>query len=1498
MLAKSNCAAVEAGSSAVDANEDTPGPVPEARVPRLCPPHPSSERFPVAIWVHPPRKTTLAAPRETLCAPAPAEVPQDPVRPVSLDISVLRRSTIPRSQITGPVIVSDRRAIVHMPSGVTVDRAVEANAASDGVSRFLPRHLWARAPDFASGSILPASHDIDGVALVADISGFSTLTDRMSRDGPGGLARLSAELNRVLGRMSAIISDHGGDEDSTAGDSILALWTAGAGQTIGNAAAAALACADALIAALDGTEGESDITLRLRVAIVSGRMRIMHLGGFGGRWLHMLSGQPLFGISALLDQTHPGNISVDGATLAALGPAIDTAPVAADAFRVMGRRAGSPAGPASGRIRSLSAAEEAVLEPFLHPSLRGMRGRGPAGWAAEIRTITAMFLSLTGIEPASDGNILAIQRVVEEIQSVLARFGAHIHAMSVHDKGPMVMVVFGLPGLAHADDAFRAVRATREVQLTLDRLWLDSTCGIATGRAYCGPVGSGDRMTFSVIGGVVNRASRLQSGGRFRIQCDEATANAVGERVRFERMATTSFKGLADPVAVYCPRVEMDVLQRVGSDATLRARDLDAIIGSLDIRDVPGSGTGLGIPRVLALVGDAGMGKSILLQRLCDHVGPLGRNAFSGRTDPYNREVPFLCWRNIFTRLLDLDQGVDPASAMAGVVRQISDVPGLAQHAPLFNPVLPFVIPDTPDTLAMRGGAKFDSTIKALSAFLWHRLAGCPALLLLDDVQWLDSASATLLREFLGRGPADAQRGHADVAVVLAGRPDPGMDQICAEIRALPGTLPLTETLLRPLDPDETASLVATTVGAARAEPSLTRFVHAKTGGNPFFIRELALALLAAGAITQSDGLVHAAAAMPTLAAAGFPDSVERTVLARFDRLPPGQQTILKCASVIGTVFDDEMLRELLRDTPFEATLRDDLSALVRKRLFAHATGTRAEGIYTFDHLIAQETIYALLLPADASHLHRRIAEWLSLHDDTADPAIVASHFDRAGEFASAAKAYERSGTALLRVGTDSDSIIQLERAMDCIAKSGLPGQTLRRARLHRNLGEACNRLGHLPEAQKNLEAGLSLLGRVWPKGKGRVMRACLAGFIAQFTASQFGKRRPRTPEKAARAAELAAIYAHLGHTHYFAHRDFEIILSVIEQANHAEIADDVQLMADGYIQISNVMGILGLHGIAERFQRRFARLRPQLEPVTLARCNQLQSLYLASVGRLAECRALLEEALQIAERLGDQRFRREFLSLLGIVTLPLGEPDVSRKARAGFLGLARASNDQQALLWALIEAAEFALHEGDHVTLDARLTEAAPLLPRFGMGETIWAQGIRARSLWETGQIAVAIDLASQTLSVIRQTMPVSYYTLEGYAGVAEVFLRTLEDGVSDPRKRARMTKDARAAIKGLGRFARSFPIARPRVFALRSRLSECEGRGDARALAARALAEAKRLSLPIEALHAQTLLAAYLPPEDAASVLADIDRAYADLLSAAGRAGLRRMALRRGIP
>src|SRR5262249_7060978 len=148
---------------------------------------------------------------------------------------------------------------------------------------------------------LPLADRFAGAVLMADISGFTALTESLARRGDVGAEDLTRCLNVYFGRLIDLIYEHGGDVVKFAGDALLAIWPAGGtpGTTdIATSACRAVQCGLVAQQQLHNFPATPDARLSLRISISAGSLALLHVGGIGGRCELVATGEPLAGLSA------------------------------------------------------------------------------------------------------------------------------------------------------------------------------------------------------------------------------------------------------------------------------------------------------------------------------------------------------------------------------------------------------------------------------------------------------------------------------------------------------------------------------------------------------------------------------------------------------------------------------------------------------------------------------------------------------------------------------------------------------------------------------------------------------------------------------------------------------------------------------------------------------------------------------------------------------------------------------------------------------------------------------------------------------------------------------------------------------------------------------------------------------------------------------------------------------------------------------------------------
>jgi tetratricopeptide (TPR) repeat protein len=187
------------------------------------------------------------------------------------------------------------------------------------------------------------------------------------------------------------------------------------------------------------------------------------------------------------------------------------------------------------------------------------------------------------------------------------------------------------------------------------------------------------------------------------------------------------------------------------------------------------------------------------------------------------------------------------------------------------------------------------------------------------------------------------------------------------------------------LSAEDSVALARGFLGVLQLPSDLERLVASRAEGNPFFIEELLQVLLELGSLAVVDG-----SAILARVEVEIPDTVQGTILARVDRLGPGERELLHQAAVIGRSFSTEMLQAVVP----EDDLGSSLEELARSQLLV----SQGPNQWAFKHALIQEVVYETLLLRQRRELHRRVAEALEARagDDPAFLEALAQHYAKA----------------------------------------------------------------------------------------------------------------------------------------------------------------------------------------------------------------------------------------------------------------------------------------------------------------------------------------------------------------------------------------------------------------------------------------------------------------------------------------------------------------------
>jgi class 3 adenylate cyclase/predicted ATPase len=613
--------------------------------------------------------------------------------------------------------------------------------------------------------------------------------------------------------------------------------------------------------------------------------------------------------------------------------------------------------------------------------------------------------------------VRAYQQVCSE---VITRFDGYIAQL----LGDGLLVYFGYPQ-AHEDDPHRAVRtglgildAMGDLRTHLKQekgIQLAVRVGIHTGLVVVGAMGGGGRQEQLALGETPNVAARIQGlTAPNAVAISEVTSRLVQGYFDCQDLGTQTLRGVVEPLNVY------RVLRESGAHSRLdivSARGLTPLVGReqevgllLERWEQVKAGHG----HVVLLTGDAGIGKSRLVQMLKDHVTHEPHVRWECRSAEYAQNSALYPVIDLFQRILRFEAHETPDTRVEKLEHALSPyrLP-LEETVPLFTPLLALSIPeDRYPPLALSPQRQRQKTLETIVAILLELAERQPVLFILEDLHWTDPTTLDLIGLLLDQTPT------ASLCVLLTCRPH---FQPAWHHRSY-----LSEITVNRLSHAHVEQIVTRMTDGKPFPAEVLQQILTKTDGVPLFIEELTKAVLESGQLKVVDDHYELTGAFSTFA---IPATLQDSLMARLDRLVTAKG-IAQMGATIGRQFTYDLLQAV---SQWDAsTLQRELGRLVEAEI-VYQRGMPPQATYTFKHALIQDAAYESLLKSTRQHYHQRITQVLEAQfPETAEaqPELLAHHYTEAGLTEKAVHYWQQAGQSAAKRSAYVEAISHLRTGL------------------------------------------------------------------------------------------------------------------------------------------------------------------------------------------------------------------------------------------------------------------------------------------------------------------------------------------------------------------------------------------------------------------------------------------------------------------------------------
>ena len=830
--------------------------------------------------------------------------------------------------------------------------------------------------------------ELQAFTMFIDISGFTSMTDKLMQSGSDGAEILSNILKEIFKSTVSHVYESGGFISTFAGDAFTAIFPATKDNSQTNEVQNVLYCAEKILIRFKEKPVQKtkygNFEFNVSIGLSAGEVKWAIVGKKDKSFY--FRGEAIDGSAKSEKLADKNEIIIDSKFKEFTSTNnIETEPISevSEYFRITNfKNINLFKGESKTGLRHLDFTKDIFSKKFFPEAVFKVKEPG------EFRNVISIFVSFDGISNNEHlDNFFTI--LIDNIN----HYSGYIENFDFGDKGGVVACFFGAP-VSFEDNINRAINFILSIKLKIYenpelKKILKYRIGMTYGKVYSGMVGAAERSQYSLLGSKVNLAARLmmKAGWEEIWTCNEIY-QSLKESYNFEKLSEQSFKGFEEKITPYrlIEAQKSGIVELCGGDMV--GRDLE-MKRMMDFIKVIFNGEFAG---VIYVNGEIGIGKTRLV------------NEFRKEIENEQNVNWFYCSNEEILRL-----SLNPFKYFLINLFKQSTENSIDDNKNSFNSVIDTLINKLKNDLpedkvnkdeVLQVSSELERTRSILGAMVdlhWEEslyeqldpqlrfentlfafynlvIAECmlkPVIIEIEDAHWLDKDSLELLN-VIARNIKNMPLG-----IILSSR---YLDDGRKFSLDLDDDIPQCDIDLSYLSTEGIKNL-AEQILNNKIDNNSVLFLQEKTNGNPFFVEQLVLDFKERDIWKKKDDLFTISFTSTwsketedyktsLISEEAIPSTINSVLLSRFDRLTTEVKHVVQSASVLGREFEVQVLSKMLKSD---------------KRIIEEIKSAEEEQIWTlinelkciYKHALLRDVVYNMQMKARLRELHLLAADSL-----------------------------------------------------------------------------------------------------------------------------------------------------------------------------------------------------------------------------------------------------------------------------------------------------------------------------------------------------------------------------------------------------------------------------------------------------------------------------------------------------------------------------------------